>query len=69
MKKQACCGAPAYFTGDFSTVEVLAKRNIEYFENLSDKIDAIIIPEATCSAMVKVDYEHFFHDNNEWRAT
>ena len=67
MKKQACCGAPAYFTGDFSTVEVLAKRNIEYFENLSDKIDAIIIPEATCSAMVKVDYEHFFHDNDEWR--
>ncbi len=67
MKKQACCGAPAYFTGDFDTVEVLAKRNIEYFESLSDKLDAIIIPEATCSAMVKIDYEHFFHDNDEWR--
>ncbi len=67
MKKQACCGAPAYFTGDFDTVDFLAKRNIEYFESLSDKLDAIIIPEATCSAMVKVDYEHFFHNDEYWR--
>ncbi|WP_457563789.1 (Fe-S)-binding protein, partial [Caminibacter pacificus] len=26
-KKQACCGAPAYFTGDFKTTEELIKRN------------------------------------------
>ncbi len=67
MKKQACCGAPAYFTGDFATVEVLAKRNIEYFERLLLNLDAIIVPEATCSAMIKIDYEHFFHDDEQWR--
>ncbi|MBN2782313.1 MAG: (Fe-S)-binding protein [Campylobacterales bacterium] len=67
-KDQKCCGAPAYFTGDFATVEHNAKHNIEYFEKFGDDIEAIIVPEATCSAMLKIDYEHFFHDNPEWLA-
>lgn len=69
MKSQGCCSAPAYFTGDFNTVDYLAKKNIEYFESLinSSKIEAIIIPEATCSAMIKVDYEHYFHNDKQWR--
>jgi glycolate oxidase iron-sulfur subunit len=65
-KKQLCCGAPAYFTGDFATVDHNAKKNIEYFESFIDDVEAIIIPEATCSAMIKIDYEHFFHDQPEW---
>ncbi len=65
-KDQKCCGAPAYFTGDFDTVSYNAKHNIEYFEKLGDDIEAIIVPEATCSAMLKIDYEHFFHDDPEW---
>ncbi len=60
LKKQSCCGAPQYFTGDFKAVERLAKKNIEYFEQKLEKLDAIIVPEATCSAMLNVDYEHFF---------
>ena len=67
-KKQLCCGAPAYFTGDFDTVDHNAKKNIEYFESFMDDVEAIIVPEATCSAMLSVDYEHFFHDNPEWLA-
>ncbi len=67
IKKQLCCGAPAYFTGDFDTVEYLSKHNIEYFETFMDDLDAIIIPEATCSAMIKIDYEHFYHDDKIWR--
>jgi glycolate oxidase iron-sulfur subunit len=66
-KDQLCCGAPAYFTGDFATVEHNAKKNIEYFESFIDEVEAIIIPEATCSAMIKIDYEHFFHDQPEWQ--
>jgi len=61
-KKQACCSAPAYFTGDFDTVEYNAMKNIEYFESFIDDVDAIIIPEATCSAMIKHDYEKYFED-------
>ncbi len=67
-KSQKCCGAPAYFTGDFDTVDHLAKKNIEYFEQFIDEVEAIIIPESTCSAMIRVDYEHFFHDQPEWKA-
>ncbi len=66
-KKQLCCSAPAYFTGDKQTVDHNAKRNIEYFESFIDDVEAIIIPEATCSAMIKVDYEHYFHDQPHWR--
>ncbi len=61
-KKQLCCAAPAYFTGDFATVEYLAKKNIEYFESFIDEVEAILIPEATCSAMIKHDWEIFFRN-------
>ena len=67
-KEQKCCGAPAYFTGDFDTVDYLAKANIAYFEQFIDEVEAIIIPESTCSAMIRIDYEHFFHDQPEWKA-
>ena len=66
-KKQLCCGAPAYFTGDFDTVDYLIKKNIKYFESFIDDVDAIIIPEATCSAMINTDWEHFLHDQPEWK--
>ncbi|HIP61366.1 MAG TPA: (Fe-S)-binding protein [Sulfurovum sp.] len=67
-KDQMCCSAPAYFTGDFYTVEVLAKKNIEYFETFIDDVEAIIIPEATCSAMIKHDWEVFLRnrDMHDW---
>ncbi len=66
-KKQLCCGAPAYFTGDFDTVDYLVKKNIEYFETFIDDVDAIIIPEATCSAMINTDWVHFLYDQPEWK--
>ena len=69
-KEQKCCAAPAYFTGDFSTVEHNAKHNIKYFEKIfkdDSSIEAIIVPEATCSAMLKIDYAHFFHNDKEWQ--
>lgn len=68
-KKQLCCGAPAYFTGDVSSVEYMTKKNIAYFESFMDECDAMLIPEATCSAMVKHDWQVFFenHDMPEWK--
>ncbi len=67
IKQQKCCGAPSYFTGDFGSVDALAKFNIEYIEGFMDELDAILIPEATCSAMIKVDYIHYFHDQPQWQ--
>ncbi|MGM0519723.1 MAG: (Fe-S)-binding protein [Campylobacterota bacterium] len=66
-KKQLCCGAPAYFTGAFDTVDYLIKHNIEYFESWIDEVDAVVIPEATCSAMINQDWEHYLHDQPQWR--
>ena len=66
-KKQLCCSAPAYFTGDFDTVDYLVKKNIKYFEKFIDEVDAIIIPEATCSAMINIDWAHYLHDQEDWK--
>ena len=67
-KKQQCCGAPAYFTGAVDSVERMTKANIKYFESFMDECDAMLIPEATCSAMVKHDWQVFFknHAMPEW---
>jgi glycolate oxidase iron-sulfur subunit len=67
-KAQLCCGAPAYFTGAVDSVERMTKANIEYFESFMDACDAMLIPEATCSAMVKHDWQVFFknHDMPQW---
>jgi glycolate oxidase iron-sulfur subunit len=66
-KKQLCCGAPAYFTGAFDTVDYLVKQNIEYFETWIDEVDAVVVPEATCSAMINQDWEHYLHNQPEWK--
>lgn len=63
---QECCGAPAFFTGDVKSVAYLAKRNIEYFESFWESIDAMIIPEATCAAMIKKDWIHALSHEPEW---
>lgn len=67
-KKQVCCAAPAYFTGDFETVDALIKKNIAYFEEWIDDVEAVIIPEATCSSMINHDWVRFLHDQPEWAA-
>ncbi len=66
---QQCCGAPAFFTGDIDTVLFLIKKNIVYFESFWEDIEAMIIPEATCAAMIKVDWKHALElsgGNEEW---
>lgn len=64
-KKQLCCGAPAYFTGDFASVEYMTDRNLDYFESFIDCVDAVLVPEATCSAMIKQDWAHFYYNKPE----
>lgn len=67
--QQQCCGAPAFFTGDIDTVLFLIKKNIVYFESFWENIDAMIIPEATCAAMIKVDWKHALElsgENESW---
>ena len=58
IPKQECCAAPAYFTGDIKSVVHLIKKNIALFEGFWNEIDAMIIPEATCAAMIMADWKH-----------
>jgi glycolate oxidase iron-sulfur subunit len=64
-KDQLCCGAPAYFTGDVGSVEYLIEKNVAYFETFMDEYDAMIIPEATCSAMIKHDWITFCKNHSK----
>ncbi|MCI5968665.1 (Fe-S)-binding protein [Helicobacter sp.] len=63
-KGQKCCAAPAYFTGDFESVDTLIRHNVEYFESFIEEVDAILIPEATCAAMVLEDWERFMQKDS-----
>ncbi|MCI5633206.1 (Fe-S)-binding protein [Helicobacter sp.] len=67
-KKQKCCAAPAYFTGDFECVDSLIRYNVEYFESFIDEVDAILIPEATCAAMILEDWEKFMQKDSTMQA-
>lgn len=58
IPKQECCGAPAFFTGDIKSVVHLVRKNIALFEGFWDEIEAMIIPEATCAAMIIKDWKH-----------
>ncbi|PAF54471.1 glycerol-3-phosphate dehydrogenase [Helicobacter sp. 13S00482-2] len=67
IPKQECCGAPAYFSGDIATVKHLIKKNIIHFEEFIDEVDAILIPEATCGAMLIEDWKHALKDEEgDW---
>src|SRR5258708_9862279 len=49
--KQGCCGALQMHTGDRSTAQDLARRNVDAFEGLG--LDAIIINAAGCGSTLK----------------
>ncbi|GMT43717.1 MAG: glycolate oxidase iron-sulfur subunit [bacterium] len=65
-KKQLCCGAPAYFAGDFETAAYLARHNIDLFEKLNLPV---LLPEPTCASMIKYDYPKLFTflEDDEYR--
>ena len=67
IPKKTVFAHPYILRGRFDTVDYLAKKNIEFFETWIDEVDAVIIPEATCSAMIKQDWEHYFHNQPEWK--
>lgn len=68
MKGASCCAAPHYYSGELLLSAKMAKKNIEYFEKILEKCELILIPEATCAAMIKSDYAFIFKSlkENEW---
>ncbi|TLD84116.1 (Fe-S)-binding protein [Helicobacter trogontum] len=75
-KKQECCGAPAFFSGDIRNTTKLIKKNLNYLLPLLEDLEALLIPEATCAAMLlhdwhnalEIESEVYGNDNSEYIA-
>src|ERR1043166_9445638 len=64
-KRQTCCAQPAYNTGYLDEARQVARRFIQIFEE--SKVDAIVSPSGSCTAMVH-HYSQSFAGDPEWRA-
>lgn len=53
-RDQACCGLPAFGSGDLETAKALAARNMKAFESLS--VDRILVPCGSCFYFLKEGY-------------
>ncbi len=62
---QGCCGALQMHTGDRSSAQELARRNIDAFDGLG--LDAIIINAAGCGSTLK-EYGHLLADDPAYAA-
>ncbi len=65
-KNQFCCGLPAFGSGDDETARSLSRKNIEAFAG--EDLDRIIVPCASCTAMLKIDYPLLFEKENPLQA-
>jgi len=61
---QACCGAPAFFAGDFETTLSLAKTNIAALEKMNPDYIVTVCPG--CAAVIQRDYLELTTDEPGW---
>jgi L-lactate dehydrogenase complex protein LldE len=61
-RRQACCGQPAFNSGDDNSTREIAKQVIETFE----AYDYLVAPSGSCAAMIKVHYRELFEDDPAW---
>jgi glycolate oxidase iron-sulfur subunit len=59
---QACCGAIAHHNGNIEVARQLARRNIDVFESITGRLDAIVTNVAGCGAMLK-SYDELLADD------
>jgi glycolate oxidase iron-sulfur subunit len=65
-KDQACCGLPAYGSGDIETAKSLAWRNVEAFDRRD--LEQIIVPCGSCFYFLKEGYLKLFPNDEKVRA-
>lgn len=61
---QACCGQPAYNSGDRQTTRAIAEQVIDTFEGY----DYVVAPSGSCAGMLKAHYPELFEGDPNWRA-
>src|SRR5260370_21369707 len=62
VPRQACCGQPAYNSGDRSTTREIAEQVIEAFA----PYDYVVVPSGSCARISKVHYPQLFRNDPNW---
>ena len=62
VPRQACCGQPAYNSGDRATTREIAEQVVIAFE----PYDYVVAPSGSCAGMLKVHYPELFHGDPNW---
>jgi L-lactate dehydrogenase complex protein LldE len=59
---QACCGQPAFNSGDRADARAIAEQVIDAFS----AFDYVVVPSGSCAGMLKVHYPELFHGDPNW---
>src|SRR5260370_5334147 len=62
VPRQACCGQPAYNSGDRKTTREIAEQVIEAFA----PYDYVVVPSCSCAGLLKVHYPRLFRNDPNW---
>jgi len=62
VPRQACCGQPAFNSGDRATAREIAEQVVAAFE----PFDYVVAPSGSCAGMLKVHYPELFHGDPNW---
>lgn len=60
---QACCGQPAFNSGDRGTARAIAEQVIEAFAG----VDFVVAPSGSCAGMLKLHYPELFRGDPNWQ--
>ncbi|HZZ73485.1 MAG TPA: (Fe-S)-binding protein [Pirellulales bacterium] len=63
-RAQTCCGQPMANTGCTNDTRPLAERFLQIFEGY----EYVVCPSGSCTAMVRVHYEEYFHGDARYEA-
>jgi L-lactate dehydrogenase complex protein LldE len=63
VPRQACCGQPAFNSGDRADTRAIAEQVIAAFESF----DYIVVPSGSCAGMLKVHYPELFRGDPNWQ--
>ncbi len=62
VPSQACCGQPAFNSGDRATTREIAEAVIDTFA----PYDYVVAPSGSCAGMLKLHYPELFRDDPNW---
>jgi L-lactate dehydrogenase complex protein LldE len=62
VPRQACCGQPAFNSGDRRTARAVAEQVIDAFQSY----DYVVAPSGSCAGMLRVHYPELFHGDPNW---